>query len=88
MHENYKNCQSCGMPLNKDKKGGGSEKNGNKSSTYCSFCYEDGKFISPNISVDDMKGIVVSKMIEMKFPKFIAKIFAKNIHKLERWKKQ
>ncbi len=46
----YKFCQSCGFPLKKDKKGGGSEKDGSISKKYCSMCYEQGQFItSPEI---------------------------------------
>lgn len=45
----YKFCQSCGMPLNKDPKQGGSEKDGTKSKKYCSYCYEEGAFTSPDI---------------------------------------
>lgn len=86
MLNNYKNCQSCGMPLNKDEKGGGTEANGEKSSTYCSHCYADGKFTLPDITLDGMKERVINKMVEMKFPKFLAKIFTRNIHGLERWK--
>ena len=87
MQSNYKNCQSCGMPLNSDEKGGGTEADGKKSSMYCSHCFENGKFTSQNITVDEMREKVISKMTEMKIPKFMAKLFAKNIHKLERWKK-
>ena len=72
--------------LSKDEKGGGTEVNGERSIMYCSHCYEDGKFTLSNITVDDMKERVINKMIEMKFPKFMAKIFTRNIHKLERWK--
>ena len=87
MKSNYNNCQSCGMPLNKDGKGGGTELNGKKNTMYCSHCYENGKFTLPNITVDEMKERVSNKMIEMKFPKFLAKLFTRNIYKLERWKK-
>ncbi len=45
----YKFCQSCGMPLNKDPKQGGSEKDGTKSKKYCSYCYTEGAFTSPEI---------------------------------------
>ena len=55
MQNNYKNCQSCGMPLSRDEKGGGAEANGKKSSRYCSHCYENGKFTLPNIIVDEMR---------------------------------
>lgn len=85
MENNYKNCQSCGMPLKSDQKGGGTEANGKRSSMYCSHCYENGKFTLPNITVDEMKESVINKMIEMKFPKFMARIFTRNIHKLQRW---
>ena len=86
MQEKYINCQSCGMPLKSDEKGGGTEANGKSSSMYCSHCYADGKFTFPNITVVEMKERVINKMIEMKFPKFMAKYFTRNIHKLERWK--
>ncbi|MBP6334223.1 MAG: hypothetical protein KA444_02035, partial [Bacteroidia bacterium] len=33
-------CQSCGFPLNKDKKGGGTEIDGSTSLLYCSMCYQ------------------------------------------------
>ena len=86
MQNNYKNCQSCGMPLNRDENGGGTELNGEKSAMYCSHCYKNGKFTSPNITLDEMKKLVTNKMIEMKVPKFMAKIFTNKIPKLERWK--
>ena len=43
----YKFCQSCGFPLKKDKKGGGTEKDGTISKKYCSMCYENGSFLTP-----------------------------------------
>jgi hypothetical protein len=87
MKKKYVNCQSCGMPLNKDEKGGGTEANGSLSETYCSHCYENGQFTMPNITVNEMKELVTEKIVGMKFPKFAAKFLARNTHKLERWKK-
>jgi len=43
----YSICQSCGYPLKKDKKGGGTEKDGSISQMYCSMCYENGAFLTP-----------------------------------------
>lgn len=86
MSNKYKNCQSCGMPMNKDEKGGGTEANGKKSTVYCSHCYENGKFTLPNITVAEMRERVNEKLVEMKFPKFLARVFTRNIYKLERWK--
>ncbi|PFR29408.1 hypothetical protein COK19_05970 [Bacillus cereus] len=58
----HKNCQSCGMQFSKDEKGGGTEKNGEKSTTYCSHCYENGEFTLPHITVDEMKELVENKV--------------------------
>jgi hypothetical protein len=87
----YKNCQSCAMPLSKDPKGNGGGKNadGNSSYKYCSYCYEDGKFLQPNITAEEMQVFVKNKLKEMGgFMKLFAGLFSKGIPNLERWKKQ
>jgi hypothetical protein len=81
----YKNCQSCGMPLSKDPQGGGSEANGSKSTMYCSHCYQQGTFTSPNMTVNQMIDLVNGKMKEMHIPGFLAYFMTKNIPKLKRW---
>jgi len=88
MKKKYVNCQSCGMPLDKDEKGAGTEADGSLSELYCSHCYENGKFTMPDITVNEMKELVIEKIVEMKIPKFIAKFLAINTHNLERWKKK
>jgi len=82
----YKNCQSCGMPLKKDPKGGGTNADGSKNVMYCSYCYIDGNFTQPDITATQMQEFVKAKLKEMKFPGFVAGFFAKGIPKLERWK--
>jgi len=64
-------CQSCGMPLTKDKNRGGAEKNNSKSTKYCSHCYLKGKFTSPDISVQEMQKKVYNKLKEYHFPSFL-----------------
>jgi hypothetical protein len=86
MSKTYKNCQSCGMPLKRDTKGGGTNADGSKSAMYCSHCYEGGKFTWPNVTVGEMQTFVKNKMKEMGFPSFLAGFFTKGIPKLERWK--
>ncbi|WP_419871480.1 zinc ribbon domain-containing protein [Candidatus Pristimantibacillus sp. PTI5] len=83
----HKNCQSCGMPLARDEQGGGTERNGDRSKTYCSHCYENGEFTQPNLTVDQMKDRVKQKLVEFGFPKFLTGFFTRNIPKLERWSK-
>lgn len=85
MEKSYKNCQSCGMPLKRDEKGGGTNADGSKSLMYCSKCYEGGVFKNPNMTVDEMKALVKGKLKEFGFPGFIAGMFTKGIPKLERW---
>ncbi|MBX4198341.1 zinc ribbon domain-containing protein [Candidatus Parcubacteria bacterium] len=79
-------CQSCGMPLSKDKNGGGTNADDSKSSEYCSNCYQQGKFVLPDITVDQMKERVRGKLKEMHIPGFISGFFTKDIPNLKRWK--
>lgn len=85
MPTTYKNCQSCGMPLKKDPKGGGTEADGTKNAKYCSHCYQGSKFTNPDVTVGEMQILVKGKLKEMGFPGFIAGLFTKGIPKLERW---
>jgi sulfatase maturation enzyme AslB (radical SAM superfamily) len=86
MEKTYKNCQSCAMPLKKDPQGSGTNADGSKSQLYCSYCYENGKFHSPDMTAKEMQELVKEKLKEMKFPGFVAWFFASGIPRLERWK--
>ncbi|TSA25984.1 MAG: hypothetical protein D4R67_08990 [Bacteroidetes bacterium] len=86
MEKNYKFCQSCGMPLSKDEKGGGTKADGSKSVKFCSHCYENGHFTLPDITAKGMKERVKEKMSEMGYSPILAWFFTLNIPKLERWK--
>ena len=88
MQKTYKNCQSCGMPLSRDEMGGGTDAGGSKSLRYCSHCFQDGKFILPDITEEQMKARVKEKMKTFGFPGFLAGLFTRNIPKLERWQKK
>ena len=82
-----KNCQSCGMPMKRDALGGGTEADGSKSAKFCSHCYADGKFVLPDLTVDEMKLRVKGKLREFGIPGFLTGLFTRGIPKLERWKK-
>ncbi|MCX6325571.1 MAG: zinc ribbon domain-containing protein [Bacteroidia bacterium] len=84
--ETFRNCQSCGMPMKKDPQKGGTNSDGTKNLIYCSYCYYNGVFTQPNMTLDEMKTLVKGKLIEMGFPGFIAGWFTKGIPKLKRWK--
>jgi hypothetical protein len=84
----YKFCQSCGFPLSKDKKGGGSEADGTISHKYCSMCYEDGKFLSPPEvdTAQKMQEFCIQEMRKDGMNRFMAWLLTRGIPKLERWK--
>jgi len=77
-------CQSCSMPLKDHNRG--TERDGSRSPKYCSLCYESGAFKNPQMTVEQMQSLVMNKMKGMYFPGFIAKLFARKIPKLERWR--
>ena len=77
------------MPLTKDPKGGGTNADGTKSKMYCSYCYENGKFLQPNVTAEEMQAFVKNKLKEMGgFMGLFAGFFSSGIPKLERWKKK
>lgn len=80
-----KNCQSCGMPLKKDLKGGGTNADGTKSLLYCSYCYENGNFMFTG-KVEDFQEFCKEKMIEGGHSKFISWLFTRGMKRLDRWK--
>ncbi|MBO9566364.1 MAG: zinc ribbon domain-containing protein, partial [Niastella sp.] len=75
MERVYKNCQSCGMPMKRDERGGGTNADGSRNAMYCSHCYEAGRFTVRNITVEDMKVQVRGKLKAVGFPGFVASFF-------------
>lgn len=68
----YKNCQSCGIPFNKDPEGGGTEKDGSKSAKYCGYCYANGEFIGGNLTLKEFSEQSRQWMVEGGHNKFFA----------------
>ncbi len=78
-------CQSCGMPLNKEENCGTNEDN-SKTNEYCKFCFENGKFTNPDLTMNEVieKSVQMSKKLWM--PEDKAREIAKNtIPNLKRW---
>lgn len=84
----YKFCQSCGFPLKKDKKGGGSERDGSMSPKFCSMCYKNGEFITPTEidTAEKMQKFCIQEMKKDGINPFFAWLATRSIPKLERWK--
>lgn len=88
MKSEYKICQSCGYPLKKDKKGGGTEKDDSISKKYCSMCYEKGEFLTPP-EIDTpqkMQQFCIREMKKDGISSFFAWLATRSIPRLERWK--
>ncbi|MCX7745298.1 MAG: zinc ribbon domain-containing protein [Clostridia bacterium] len=85
MEQKY--CQSCGMPM-QDENLYGSEKNGDKSTEYCLYCYENGSFKQPDLSMEQMIEICVPHMVNSSMTDEEArKILNQFLPELTRWKK-
>lgn len=81
-------CQSCGMPLARDERGGGTEADGKTSADYCSHCYMGGRFNDPELTVEQMMERVRGKLKAMSVPDYLHDVFAQEIPNLRRWSKR
>ncbi len=80
-------CQSCGMPIRKDPKHGGTNADGSRNTDYCSDCYSDGAFPTPEIhTAADMQKFCIARLKENGTRGFVAWLLTRNIPRLERWK--
>lgn len=80
-------CQSCGMPLGKYEDFGANA-DGTKSDEYCLYCYQNGKFTQPDITLEEMieqasKAIDKEGVMSLEEAKELSQ---QNIPKLKRWK--
>ena len=80
-----KMCQSCGIPLKKDRSNSGTEKDGNKSKEYCFYCYVEGDFTQPDWSLRQMQDFVNEKLRDLRIPFFLRPMMSNGIPKLRRW---
>lgn len=78
-------CQSCGMPLSKDPEKGGSNTDGSRSEVYCSLCYDNGQFIHPDFTAEEMQTHCIEQLKLRGMPGFMGWLFTRGIPKLSRW---
>ena len=81
-------CQSCGYPMKRDKKGGGTNADGSLSGKYCSMCYENGAFLSPP-EVDTpqkFQKYCIQEMRKDGINVVFAWLATRGIPRLERWR--
>jgi hypothetical protein len=74
------------MPMKKDPQRGGTNSDGSRSTEYCSYCYVNGAFTSPEIDTPQaMQKFCIGKLKEMGVPGFVAWLFTRSIPRLKRW---
>ncbi|HDK7166648.1 TPA: effector binding domain-containing protein [Clostridium botulinum] len=85
MEQKY--CQSCGMPMSKELYS--TELNNKKNHEYCIYCYENGDFKHPNLTMEQMIDVCIPFMKEKGMKEDEAIALMKNcLPNLKRWKKE
>ncbi|OQA55244.1 MAG: putative zinc ribbon domain protein [Candidatus Atribacteria bacterium ADurb.Bin276] len=77
-------CQSCSMPMQK-LEDFGTNSNGNQNQEYCRYCYQNGNFTDPDITVEQMIEKCVDIMKKMNLPDMQIEQAKKYIPMLKRW---
>lgn len=81
-----KTCQSCGMPMDTQELFA-TEENGSKNEEYCIYCYENGQFKQPDITMEGMIDVCVPFMKEHGMSEEQARtILNQQLPSLKRWK--
>jgi hypothetical protein len=76
------------MPLQTKNAGDcrGTEADGSKSEKWCSLCYENGAFIGPDCTLNEMREIVDNALKEQGSGRLMRWLAQKQLPHLERWK--
>ena len=80
-------CQSCAMPLDSPSMLG-SEKDGSASHDYCKYCYQNGEFTSPGVTLAEWKDRLTKIMKDKNLPENIGEATLKLLPTLKRWNRQ
>jgi uncharacterized membrane protein len=78
-------CQSCAMPMT-DNKLRGTEKDGSLNKEFCAYCYANGQFTVPNMTIDEMKVMLTKIMKEQNMHDDVIKMTLQSLPQLNRWK--
>jgi hypothetical protein len=65
----------------------GTEKDGSPKKLYCKYCYRNGQFTRPQITLEEMKVLVTNKMEEMKMDAGTINMVVSCLPNLKRWRK-
>ena len=79
-------CQSCCMPLDKPEVFG-TNADGGRNDLYCHYCFQNGDFTTPDITMEEMLEKCVGIMEQMGLPQEIIEGTKAYFPQLQRWKK-
>ena len=87
METTQEHCQSCGMRLGPGFYG--TNQNTTISNDYCKYCFENGQFREPNITLEEMIGRSVANMKDEEgvTEEEAVKLATNTIPNLTRWRK-
>jgi hypothetical protein len=77
-------CQSCSMPLGNAALLG-TESDGSPNYDYCKFCYQNGAFTHPNLTLDEMRRHMENLPGKQDLPKELLETALKRLPHLRRW---
>lgn len=78
-------CQSCGMPVAIAELQG-SDKEGHKTEEYCIYCYENGEFKQPDITLQEMTDLCAGYLVEEGMDEAAARqMLGASLPLLKRW---
>lgn len=80
-------CQSCGMPMEMDAAGGGTNADGTLNVRYCSNCYQNGMFTDGFTEVGQMISFVRKELKNQGYGWFKRWLYTSHLRQLDRWKK-
>ena len=79
-------CQSCGMPMTKPSDFG-IAKEGFRINDYCRYCWVDGAFTNPAMSMQEMLDFCTKELTKQHMPEAKARaLMADTLPRLKRWR--
>lgn len=80
-------CQSCGIYLKHQDFYFSLDKDEQRKIKYCATCYQDGKFVEPDLTYAQMKKRVKERCLGLGFNKFQTFLYLLRLKSLFRWQK-
>ncbi|MCK7557135.1 zinc ribbon domain-containing protein [Chitinophaga sedimenti] len=83
--ENTQLCQSCSMPIDHPELAG-TERDGSPSKEYCKYCYQQGAFTAPGLTMEEMQANITRQMAKRNLPAETTRLALNVLPRLKRWR--